>query len=62
MEVWKKLRVHRCRRRDGALSKIQHLDGLEDIWDLSEAGKKKRWEARAIVAKDNIKVGMDWRQ
>ena len=42
--------MHRRRRRDGALSEIQHLDGLEDIWDLSEAGKKQRWEARAIVA------------
>ena len=41
MELRKKVWEHRHRRRNGAVSAIRHLDGLEDNWDFSEAHKKQ---------------------
>ena len=40
MELRKKVQEHKRRRRDKALSAIQHLDGLEDNWEMSDVEKK----------------------
>ena len=61
MEFWK----HSCkeinRRRNEALTRIKHIEEVEDTWnlDVEEASGRR---CRGWVAEGDYKLEMDWRQ